>query len=462
MMGSQVAPAQLFYDFCLDDHVPDDHLLRRIEQFLDLESVRSELKPFYSTIGRPSIAPELMMRMLLVGYCMGIRSERRLCEEVHLNLAYRWFCRLGLDGKVPDHSTFSRNRHGRFRQSDILRHLFETVVERCLSEGLVGGEGFAVDASLIAADANKQRSIPGDEWRAADLGAGAGRAVREYLATLDDAAFGAASEVTPKFISPSDPAAQWTGAHKGHAFFAYATNYLIDTDHGVILDVEATRAIRQAEVGAARTMIDRTEDRFALKPEYLAADSAYGSAANLAWLVKEREIAPHIPVFDKSNRTDGTFSRADFMFDPDANEYTCPGGKRLVQFRRSYKTPRTGITSAGTRLYRASQHDCKVCELKPQCCPNMPSRKIPRDLNEDARDVARAIAETPEYERSRHRRKKVEMLFAHLKRILRLGRLRLRGPSGARDEFLLAATAQNLRRLAKLRSPAGPMIAASA
>lgn len=123
------------------------------------------LKPFYSTIGRPSIDPELMMRMLIVGYCMGIRSERRLCEEVHLNLAYRWFCRLGLDGKVPDHSTFSRNRHGRFRQSDILRHLFETVVERCLHEGLVGGEGFAVDASLIAADANKQRSVPGEEWQ---------------------------------------------------------------------------------------------------------------------------------------------------------------------------------------------------------------------------------------------------------------------------------------------------------
>jgi hypothetical protein len=158
---------------------------------------------------------------------------------------------------VPDHSTFSRNRHGRFRQSDILRHLFETVVERCLREGLVGGEGFAVDASLIAADANKQRSVP-----IADLGADAGRAVREYLATLDDAAFGAASEVRPNFISPSDPAAQWTGAHKGHAFFAYATNYLIDTDNAVILDVEASRAIRQAEVGASRTMIDRTARRF--------------------------------------------------------------------------------------------------------------------------------------------------------------------------------------------------------
>jgi hypothetical protein len=197
-----------------------------------------------------------------------------------------------LDGKVPDHSTFSHNRHGRFRQSDILRRLFETVVERCLREGLVGGEGFRCRASLIAADANKQRSTPDETWSIDKLGPDACRAVREYLATLDDAAFGAASEVTPKFISPSDPAAQWTGAHKGHAFFAYATNYLIDTVNAVILDVEASRAIRQAEAGVSRTMIDRTALRFGLKPMRLAADSAYGSAANLAWLVKKRQIEP--------------------------------------------------------------------------------------------------------------------------------------------------------------------------
>ena len=451
MMGMQTEPAQLFYDFCLDNHVPADHLLRRIDQFLDLESVRSELKPFYSSIGRPSIDPELMMRMLIVGYCMGIRSERRLCEEVHLNLAYRWFCRLGLDGKVPDHSTFSRNRHGRFRQSDILRHLFETVVGRCLREGLVGGEGFAVDASLIAADANKQRSVPGEEWKIDELRPDARQAVREYLATLDDAAFGAASEVTPKFVSPSDPAAQRTGAHKGHAFFAYATNYLIDTENAIIVDVEASRAIRQAEVGASRTMLDRTAERFGLKPQHLAADSAYGSAQNLAWLVKQRGIEPHIPVFDKSGRTDGTFSRSDFVFDAEQDRYTCPGGKQLVQFHRTYATPRSGITKDGTRLYRASKRDCDGCALKPKCCPNTPARKIPRDVDEDARDVARALADTPAFERSRHRRKKVEMLFAHLKRILRLSRLRLRGPNGARDEFLLAATAQNLRKLAMLR-----------
>src|SRR5437868_14536028 len=198
MMGMQTAPAQLFYDFCLEDHIPDDHLLRRIDRFIDLSDARQKLKAFYCSIGRPSIDPELMMRMLIVGYCLGIRSERRLCDEVHLNLAYRWFCRLGLDGKVPDHSTFSRNRHGRFRESDILRRLFEAVVERCLREGLVGGDGFAVDASLIAADANKHRSLPSSEWSIAGLGADAGRAVREYLATLDDAAFGAASEGRPE------------------------------------------------------------------------------------------------------------------------------------------------------------------------------------------------------------------------------------------------------------------------
>jgi transposase len=275
MMGRQETDQRrLFYDFCLDDHVPADHMLRRIDRFLDFEGIRARLRPHYSTMGRPSVDPELLLRMLIVGYCFAIRSERRLCEEVHLNLAYRWFCRLGLEGKVPDHSTFSLNRNGRFRDSDVLRRLFEGTVERCMHEGLVGGEGFAVDASLIQADANKQRSIPGEEWDLGEVPADAHRAVKDYLAVLDDAAFGAASQKVPKFVSPSDPAAQWTGALRGPAFFAYATNYLIDTDNAVIIDVEATRAIRQAEVGAARTMIDRVADRFALRPERLAGDTA--------------------------------------------------------------------------------------------------------------------------------------------------------------------------------------------
>jgi len=453
MMGRQAVPAQLFYDFSIEEHVPEDHLLRRIDPFLDFEEMRTRLRPFYSRIGRPSIDPELLIRMLIVGYVMGIRSERRLCEEVHLNLAYRWFCRLGLDGRVPDHSTFSLNRHGRFRQSDVLRHVFEATVETCIAEGLVGGQTFAADASMIEAEANRERSMAGADWEARPVPDDAPRAVREYLATLDDAAFGGASPVKPRFVSPSDPAAQWTAVYRRRAIFAYADNYLIDTLHAVIMDTEASRAIRQAEVGTTQMMIDRTAARFGLTPANLVADTAYGSAENLAWLVNDRGIAPHIPVIDKSERTDGTLSRADFTWDGENDRYICPRGKALVQFRRSYATPRTGVTAEGMRLYRASQRDCGTCPLKPGCCPNTPARKIPRSLHEDARDVARRITASPAYETTRRERKKVEMLFAHLKRILKLGRLRLRGPCGARDEFLLAAAAQNLRKLAKLRPP---------
>ncbi len=459
MMGPrQVAQGALFYEFSIEDHVPPDHLLRAMDRFVDLGDMRRHLAPFYSTTGRPSADPELMIRMLIVGYAFGIRSERRLCEEVHLNLAYRWFCRLDLTDPVPDHSTFSKNRHGRFRDSDLFRQLFESVVARCIGEGLVGGQTFASDASLIRADANKQYAAAKADWDPDRIDErSAPRAVREYLDVLDDAAFGAASEVDPKFTSFADPASQWTGARKGPAFFAYSDNYLIDTDHGVILDVEATRSIRTAEVGATRTMIERTRDRFGLTPERLAADTAYGSGEMLGWLVG-KGIEPHIPVIDKSERRDGTFSNAEFRYDPERDEYTCPGGKALKKYWRKMKTPRDGVGKDGFRKYFARKQDCSTCALKEQCTPNQPTRKISRHVHEAARDAARRIVTTDAYADASRRRKKVEMLFAHLKRILRLDRLRLRGPNGAKDEFLLAATAQNLRKLAKL-IPATPAMA---
>jgi transposase len=253
MMGERrVMQEALFYGFSLERHVPEDHLLRKIDRFVDLSEVRAHLGPYYSDVGRPSIDPELMIRMLIVGYGLGIRSERRLCEEVHLNLAYRWFCRLGLDGDVPDHSTFSKNRHGRFRESDLLRKLFETVVARCMKERIVGGEAFAVDASIIVADAHRRRSVAKVE----DLDPTSSRAVAEYLLVLvlDDAAFGGATPVEPKVISPTDPAARYTASANSVAGYAYSDNYLIDLKHAVIMDVEATTTIHQAEVGAARTM----------------------------------------------------------------------------------------------------------------------------------------------------------------------------------------------------------------
>ena len=433
---------QFFYSFRLDEAVPDDHPVRGIAAVLDLSWVYSELSPYYPEIGRPSIDPVLMIRMLIVGYLFAIRSERALCRDVRVNLAYRWFCGLSIEDKVPDHSAFSRARNERFGESRIFRRVFERVVEACIAAGLVGGEGFAVDASLIAADANKQRSIPGSQWSKELDAQTASRATQEYLATLDDAAYGAASDVIPKFVSPSDPAAQWTGANRGPAFFAYSDNYLIDVKVGVIMDVEASRAIRQAEVGAGRTMIERTEECFDLKPKWLAGDTAYGSGKNLNWLVNDAKIAPHIPVVDKSKREDGTFSREDFRFDKERNIYICPAGKTLT-------TTGKLVNDEETLLYLSRTRDCRSCLLKARCCPKTPFRRIQRSLYEEARDVARALAKTEAFEQSRRERKRVEMLFAHLKRILRLGRLRLRGPCGAQFEFMLAAIAQNLRRLAK-------------
>ena len=445
MMGQQQGGQErLFYTFNLEQHVPPSHLLRSIDRFLDLGELRSHLTSHYSHTGRPSVAPELMIRMLLVGYCYGIRSERRLCEEVHLNLAYRWFCRLGLEDAVPDHSTFSKNRHGRFRNSDTLRFVFEGVLHRCIAEGLVGGEGFAIDASLVGADASRQRGMPGSEvdW---SQGKSISRPVREYLAALDSCD---PEKSTPKNISLTDPAAQWSAAG-GPAFYAYSTNYLIDIQAGVIVDVEATPAHKIDETNAAKMMIERVEERFNLKPKRLIGDTAYGTANTLAWIVNEKGIEPHVPVWSRWQRHDGTIPASEFQWDEQTNEYRCLAGHALRSEWRKFNKPRTHITKADTIIYRASQLACGGCALKSRCCPRQPMRKIARSLHEAARDVARSIGETHAYRQSRKDRKKVEILFAHLKRILKLDRLRLRGLSGAHDEFLLAATVQNLRRMAK-------------
>jgi transposase len=440
MMGRQTGDqSQLFYLFNLEARIPANHLLRRINPIVTrvLADLREKLAPFYSDMGRPSIDPELMIRMLIVGYCYGIRFERRLCEEVELHLAYRWFCRLDLDDRVPDHSTFSVNRHGRFRDSDILRHVFEAVVRACMDAGLVKGEGFAVDASVIEADASRYHGKAPDEidWSLPERQT---RAVAEFLTALDDDD-PTADRKLPKVISPVDPCSAWTAKANKRVQFGYGLNYLIDIENAVIIDVEATPARTYDEVAATKTMVKRTDKRMGLKPKYLAADTAYGTGKFLSWLIGTG-ITPYIPVWDMSQREDGTFSRADFTFDKEHNVYLCPAGKLLMT---------TGKVHDGrTILYRASSRDCGSCPIKPQCTPNMTFRKIPRDVHEDARDQARALMGTPEFAKSRDQRKRVEMRFAHLKTHHRFERMRLRGFSGARDEFHLAAIVQNLKTLA--------------
>ncbi len=441
MMDRQAGDqSQLFYLFNLERRIPADHLLRRINPVVTriLVELRDRLAPFYSDIGRPSIDPELMIRMLIVGYCYGIRFERRLCEELELHLAYRWFCRLDLDDKVPDHSTFSVNRHGRFRDSDILRQVFEAVVRACMDAGLVKGDGFAVDASVMEANASRYHGKAPDEiaWAEPERQT---RAVKEYLAGLDVDAQPNPDRKPPKVISPSDPCSAWTAKANKRVQFGYGLNYLIDIANAIIVDVEPTPARTYDEVKSTKTMLERTERRFDLKPKRLAADTAYGTGRFLGWLVGHR-IAPHIPVRDASERDDGTFSRSDFRWDRRRGVYVCPNGKVLHT---------TGTVHDGNTLrYRASKFDCEVCALKMQCCPNGPVRQIPRDVHEYARDVARRLMRTKAFLKSRDQRKRVEMRFAHLKIHHGFERMRLRGLSGARDEFLLAAIVQNLKTLA--------------
>ena len=442
MMGRLEGQEELFHDFRLDDHVPADHLVRRLDAALDLGFVRTRLAPTYSQTGRPSVDPELMMRMLLVGYLFGIRSERRLCEEVRLNLAYRWFCRLGLTGRTPDHSTFSKNRHGRFREGDLHRVLFEEVVSRCAAAGLVMARDTAIDASTVEADASREKRLPGAEapdlLRAAEAEGNVSRPVRDCLEALDAAApaDNGSEETTPKYVSPTDPETAWSIKH-GPGRFSYATNHLIDTETGCILDVEASPARLGAEVRTTRVMIERMRERLEIVPVRLAADKAYGSAPLLAWLI-DKGIEPHIPILERKGQTDGLLTRDAFAYSEATDSFTCPMGKTLRHHGADH--------AARVRHYRSRPADCAACPTRPACTRGQ-KRTVVRLFDEAARDHVRTLGGTPDYKRSLRLRRRIERLFAHLKRRMGLARLKLRGLRGAVEEFTMAATAQNLKLL---------------
>jgi transposase len=407
MMGQVQEQGQLFYRFRLDDHVPADHFLRRVDRFLNFKPLRAELAPLYSHTGRPSSDPELMIRMLLIGYLNGIRSETRLCEDVHLNLAYRWFCRLGLEGQVPDRSTFSKNRHGRFADGDILRRVFEMVVGLCKENGLVGGTGALVDGSTVHADANRDKRAAHDViykiWEDKDE---ITRPVQAYLDDLDHAAENPPDgpiHKPPKYISETDPQAAWS-LKDGPGRFSYEVNYLADDLHAIIVDGAATPARLSQEIVAAKEMLERKTAGF--DPNSIAADKSYGTGPFLSWLL-EREVTPYIPVLDRKAQTFGKLTRDAFNYDADKDVYVCPKGHPLNLARIDTKTR--------VKRYRANKSSCGNCPLRSQCT-DAPFRTIVRLMDEEARQTVRDLADTEAYQIARARRKKIEMLFAHLKR----------------------------------------------
>ena len=285
MMGKRVMAEPVFSTVQIDDHLPANHLLRAVDALLDTSFVRRIMAPHYSLIGRPSIDPELMIRMLLLGYLGGIRSERKLCAGMHLNLAHRWFCRLGVDDVVPNHSTFSKNRHRRFRDGHVFRAVFEQVVRCCMEAGLVPGENAAVDGSQVDADASRHKRLPGDRMPEAWMTDRKAQAhpVREHLEALGAAVPPGPDEPryeAPKYLSPTDPAAAWSIKH-GVGVFAYETNLLVDTAHGIIVDVEATPARLSQEIVAAKACWRGRQGRSGSRPPASARTRA--TAQDRSW-----------------------------------------------------------------------------------------------------------------------------------------------------------------------------------
>lgn len=436
MMGEQRQGGKGASWRALGATIPPDHLLRRIDPLLDMVELRDALAPHYSHHGRPSIAPELLIRMALIGRLYGITSERRLCEEVRFNLAYRWFCRLPLDARVPHHSTFSKNRHGRFRDAGIFRLLFELTVRRCVKAGLVGAKDAAIDASFVAADASWQHKMRDGDMDAPRLA----RPVREWLA--DQATAPAQEHGVPRgkpaAISRTDPASAWA-ARTAKGRFGYAFNVLIDTPSGVAMDVEASPARFAAEVDAGRAMLARAGDRHGYRPKRVAADTAYGSAAFLAF-VHNRGTVPHIPVLERSEQTKGKFPREAFRYEREQDRYVCPAGKVLDYAGMDQK--------AGFRRYSAVPADCRACHLKRKCTTGT-MRSVSHSQHEDVRELVRIEMRTPLFKRSMRLRRGVERIFADAKGKRGLTRLHLRGLRGAEEEFLLGAAIANLVLLAR-------------
>ena len=416
--------------------LPRDHLLRRVDRLLDLGALRPALAQHYSPRGRPSVDPELLIRMALVGRIYAIPSERRLCEELRYNLAYRWFCRLPAGAPVPHHSTFSKNRHGRFRDAGVFRLLFENTVRRCIAAGLVSTKDAAIDASFVAADASWQRKMRDDDL----TGAAPPRPVRDWLADRDAGPDAPANprRSVPAELSRTDPAAAWT-SRTVRGRFGYALNVLIDTPSGVALDVEATPARFAAEVDAGRDMLARAAERFGYRPKRVAADTAYGSAAFLAFLRNRGTIA-HIPVMERSEQATGKFPRAAFTYDRERDRYTCPAGKGLGHGGFDQRTE--------AHIYIARASDCQACLLRSQCTGGK-LRRVTHSADEDVRDLARAEMQTELYKRSMRLRRGVERVFADAKTKRGLTRLHLRGIRGTEEEFQVAAAVSNLLLLAR-------------
>ena len=440
MMGQHDRSEALFYYFRLEDQVPENHLLRLIEEHISFEFVRERLKDSYSETGRPSIDPELLLRILLIGYLYGITSERKLVEELRMHLAWRWFTGLGFDQEIPHHSTFSKNRHGRFQESKLFEQLFEEIVARCLEAGLVEGDNLSVDGSFVEANANKGSRIPREQL--AEV-AHVKHNVRQYLVELEQQNPTEEPVHQQALVSTTDPDATYATKGGTPARLGYYDNYLVDNRSCVIVGVQATAARMSQETVAAQDMIARFAEWQGREPASVAADATYGNGEFLQWL-QERGITPYMRTRDNALRKNSPFYAPErFTYLPESNRYRCPAGEQLNYVGLNVRNR--------VHAYIGSRKRCSACPQKTQCTSGQ-YRYLAIHMHEPARQRARELAQTPAFANSQRARRKVEALFAELKNQIGLRRLRLRRMKFVREQFFLAAAAQNIKRLVRFLS----------
>jgi transposase len=440
MMGQHDRSEALFYYFRLEDQVPETHLLRLIEKHISFGFVREKLKASYSDTGRPSIDPELLLRILLIGYLYGITSERKLVEELRMHLAWRWFTGLGFDQEIPHHSTFSKNRHGRFQESKLFEELFEQIVKQCLEVGLVQGKHLSVDGSFVEANACKESRIPREQLAEA---AQVNHTVRQYLVEL--AAQNPVEEPVQQQeqVSTTDPDSTYATKGGTPARLGYYDNYLVDNHSCVIVGVQATAARMSQETVAAQDMLTRFAQWQGREPESVAADTTYGNGEFLQWLA-DRNVTAYMRTRDSVLRKNNPgYGPERFTYQPESNSYRCPAGEQLNYVGLNVHNR--------AHAYIGSVKRCGACSQKAQCTTGR-YKYLAIHMHEPVRQRARELAKTPEFAKAQRQRKKVEALFAELKNQIGLRRLRLRRMKFVREQFWLAATVQNIKRLVRFLS----------
>jgi len=449
MMGHQARSEALFYYFRLEDHIPETHLLRLIDQHVSFEFVRQQLKDSYSDTGRPSIDPELLLRILLIGYVYVITSERKLVEELRMHLAWRWFTGLGFDEEIPHHSTFSKNRHGRFQESKLFEQLFEQIVRQCVEVGLVEGKHLSVDGSFVEANAAKDSRIPREQLAEA---AQVHHTVRQYLREVQEQNPLEEPVHEQGQVSTTDPDSTYATKGGTPARLGYYDNYLVDNKSCVIVGVQATAARMSQEPVAAQNRIARFADWKGSEPSSVVADATYGNGEFLQWLL-DRGITPYMRTRDSALRKNNPgYGPERFTYLPESNIYLCPAGEQL-----NY----VGLNVCNrARAYIGSAKRCGACSQKTQCTSGR-YKYLAIHIHEPARQRARELVNTPEFAVAQRQRKKVEALFAELKNQIGLRRLRLRRMKFVREQFFLAAAAQNIKRLVRFLSQSPASFAVS-